>query len=130
MEHVTCKVDTQGRITLPLDWRREQKVASGSQVVLTREDGVLRIETVGGGTGYSTPKPICPAFVAVAFRNLSGVSGFRSLPLKPSNCCIISLGPTGLCPTWRACRASPLYLPGVAQVAPGTDGNAALGPRL
>ena len=46
MEHVTCKVDTQGRITLPLDWRREQKVASGSQVVLTREDGALRIETV------------------------------------------------------------------------------------
>jgi bifunctional DNA-binding transcriptional regulator/antitoxin component of YhaV-PrlF toxin-antitoxin module len=46
MEHITCKVDTQGRITLPLGWRREQKVASGSHVVLTREDGALRIETV------------------------------------------------------------------------------------
>jgi bifunctional DNA-binding transcriptional regulator/antitoxin component of YhaV-PrlF toxin-antitoxin module len=46
MEQVTCKVDAQGRITLPLDWRREQKVAGGSHVVLTREDGALRIETV------------------------------------------------------------------------------------
>jgi bifunctional DNA-binding transcriptional regulator/antitoxin component of YhaV-PrlF toxin-antitoxin module len=46
MEQVSCKVDTQGRITLPLDWRREQKVAGGSEVVLIREDGALRIQSV------------------------------------------------------------------------------------
>jgi AbrB family looped-hinge helix DNA binding protein len=41
MDQFTCKVDNQGRITLPSEWRREHDVIAGSDViVLVTEDGL------------------------------------------------------------------------------------------
>ena len=41
MDQFTCKVDNQGRITLPLEWRRDHNVIAGREVaVLVIEDGL------------------------------------------------------------------------------------------
>jgi len=45
MELITCKVDNQGRITLPANWRREQKVEAGIEVVVTCDDHGLFVQT-------------------------------------------------------------------------------------
>jgi AbrB family looped-hinge helix DNA binding protein len=45
MEAITCKVDNQGRITLPRDWRRAQALATGSEVVVTVEADQLAVCT-------------------------------------------------------------------------------------
>ena len=46
MGSITCKVDNQGRVMLPSDWRRRFKVGPATQVFV-REDvnGALVVET-------------------------------------------------------------------------------------
>jgi AbrB family looped-hinge helix DNA binding protein len=45
MQQLTCKVDNQGRITLPSGWRREHNVKAGSDVtVLVTAEG-LEVQT-------------------------------------------------------------------------------------
>jgi len=45
MESSSCKVDNQGRITLPVDWRAAHNLRAGSEVVVTAEQDHLRIQT-------------------------------------------------------------------------------------
>jgi bifunctional DNA-binding transcriptional regulator/antitoxin component of YhaV-PrlF toxin-antitoxin module len=47
MQTISCKVDNQGRVTLPLEWRRQHGVRSGSEVVLSADDCGLQIQTPG-----------------------------------------------------------------------------------
>jgi bifunctional DNA-binding transcriptional regulator/antitoxin component of YhaV-PrlF toxin-antitoxin module len=47
MSSASCKVDNQGRVTLPLEWRRRHGVTSGSEVILTADDHGLQIQTPG-----------------------------------------------------------------------------------
>jgi len=41
----TCKVDNQGRVTLPSKWREQQGVRAGLELVVLEEDGRLIIQT-------------------------------------------------------------------------------------
>ena len=41
----TCKVDNQGRLTLPAEWRKKERVEAGSDVVVTVDERGLRVQT-------------------------------------------------------------------------------------
>ena len=45
MQTTSCKVDNQGRVTLPLEWRRQNGVTSGTEVILSPGDHGLQIQT-------------------------------------------------------------------------------------
>jgi AbrB family looped-hinge helix DNA binding protein len=45
MGETTCKVDNQGRVTLPADWRKAQKLEPGSRVVMTVTGSRLLLQT-------------------------------------------------------------------------------------
>jgi AbrB family looped-hinge helix DNA binding protein len=45
MSNKSCKVDNQGRITLPLEWRKKLGIRTGSEVVLRAGDHGLQIQT-------------------------------------------------------------------------------------
>jgi AbrB family looped-hinge helix DNA binding protein len=45
MRDQPCKVDNQGRITLPLEWRKKLGVRTGSEVILKAGDHGLLIQT-------------------------------------------------------------------------------------
>jgi AbrB family looped-hinge helix DNA binding protein len=45
MEEITCKVDNQGRVTLPAGWRKAQKLEPGSAVVVTVAGSRLYLQT-------------------------------------------------------------------------------------
>jgi AbrB family looped-hinge helix DNA binding protein len=45
MPEQSCKVDNQGRITLPLEWRKKLGVRTGSEVILRAGDHGLQIQT-------------------------------------------------------------------------------------
>jgi bifunctional DNA-binding transcriptional regulator/antitoxin component of YhaV-PrlF toxin-antitoxin module len=40
-----CRVDNQGRVTLPLEWRRQNGISSGSEVILIPGEAGLQIQT-------------------------------------------------------------------------------------
>jgi bifunctional DNA-binding transcriptional regulator/antitoxin component of YhaV-PrlF toxin-antitoxin module len=45
-ESFTCKPDNQGRILLPVEWRKRHGVDSSSELLLSEDDsGDLRVET-------------------------------------------------------------------------------------
>jgi len=46
MEQVTCKVDNQGRITLPVEWRKACRVDPGSEVFVVITANRLEVQTV------------------------------------------------------------------------------------
>ena len=46
MEYITCKVDSQGRITLPLDWRKAHSVESGAEVAVSIVEDRIEIQTI------------------------------------------------------------------------------------
>ena len=46
MEQSTCKVDNQGRITLPANWRKAQKVEAGCELVVSSDGPDLRVQTL------------------------------------------------------------------------------------
>jgi len=61
MQQVTCKVDSQGRITLPSEWRRAHNVTAGSDVtVLVTEDG-LAVQTADQSLRGQAPGGQVPA---------------------------------------------------------------------
>lgn len=41
----TCKIDNQGRITIPSSWREEQGIGAGSEILALEEDGRLILQT-------------------------------------------------------------------------------------
>lgn len=41
----TCKIDKQGRITLPSNWRSEQGIEPGTELLVLEEDGRLLVQT-------------------------------------------------------------------------------------
>jgi AbrB family looped-hinge helix DNA binding protein len=41
----TCTVDNQGRIVIPSNWRHQQGIESGSELVALEEDGRLILQT-------------------------------------------------------------------------------------
>jgi antitoxin PrlF len=41
----TCKINDNGRIVIPVEIRRAMGLSAGDSVVLTFEDGVLRVES-------------------------------------------------------------------------------------
>lgn len=41
----TCKVDNQGRVTIPSKWRCEQGISAGSEMIVIEEDGRLILQT-------------------------------------------------------------------------------------
>jgi bifunctional DNA-binding transcriptional regulator/antitoxin component of YhaV-PrlF toxin-antitoxin module len=45
MEEITCRVDNQGRVTLPAGWRKAQKLEPGSDVVMTVAGPQLLLQT-------------------------------------------------------------------------------------
>ena len=45
MEEITCKVDNQGRVTLPAGWRKAQNLEPGSDVVMTVAGSRLYLQT-------------------------------------------------------------------------------------
>lgn len=45
MEYLTCKVDNQGRITLPVEWRKEHHVGPGTDVSLVITEDRLEVQT-------------------------------------------------------------------------------------
>jgi AbrB family looped-hinge helix DNA binding protein len=45
MPQPTCKVDNQGRVTLPAGWRKEHKLRAGSDLVVTVSGPELRLQT-------------------------------------------------------------------------------------
>lgn len=45
MPTISCKVDNQGRVTLPLEWRKQHGIRSGSEVILSSGDHALQIQT-------------------------------------------------------------------------------------
>lgn len=46
MQSFTCKVDNQGRVTLPSEWRKAHRVRSGSEVLLTVAGEQLQVQTI------------------------------------------------------------------------------------
>jgi bifunctional DNA-binding transcriptional regulator/antitoxin component of YhaV-PrlF toxin-antitoxin module len=69
MDLITCKVDNQGRITLPAEWRRAQKVEAGIEVVVTSDECGLFVQTKQQALHEAQtiiakyPKPAKPAVV-------------------------------------------------------------------
>jgi bifunctional DNA-binding transcriptional regulator/antitoxin component of YhaV-PrlF toxin-antitoxin module len=45
MLHLTCKVDEVGRVLLPVKVRKELGIEPGMDVLLTCDDGIVRLET-------------------------------------------------------------------------------------
>jgi len=45
MEQFTCKVDNQGRITLPVEWRKAHRIQSGTDVALVVSQDRLEVQT-------------------------------------------------------------------------------------
>ena len=45
MEYLTCKVDNQGRVTLPVDWRKAHSIEAGSEVSVLLAEDRLEIQT-------------------------------------------------------------------------------------
>ncbi len=45
MEQFTCKVDNQGRITLPVEWRKKHHVEPGSEVSVVITKTRLEVQT-------------------------------------------------------------------------------------
>ena len=45
MEQFTCKVDNQGRITLPVEWRKAHRIEPGSDVALVVSEDRLEVQT-------------------------------------------------------------------------------------
>jgi bifunctional DNA-binding transcriptional regulator/antitoxin component of YhaV-PrlF toxin-antitoxin module len=46
MEQMTCKVDSQGRVTLPVEWRKAHSIESGGEVSIGLDDNHLTIQTI------------------------------------------------------------------------------------
>jgi len=46
MEQITCKVDNQGRVTLPVEWRKAHSIETGGEVSISLDDQCLTIQTV------------------------------------------------------------------------------------
>ena len=46
MEHFTCKMDNQGRITLPASWRKTYHVEPGTALTVTSEEDGLHVKTL------------------------------------------------------------------------------------
>jgi len=46
MAQFTCKVDNQGRITLPIEWRRAHAIEAGSDVSVLLAGDCLEVQTV------------------------------------------------------------------------------------
>jgi AbrB family looped-hinge helix DNA binding protein len=45
MEQLTCRVDNQGRITLPSGWRRAHNIRAGSDVAVLVAEDRLEVQT-------------------------------------------------------------------------------------
>ena len=45
MNQFTCKVDNQGRITLPVEWRKAYRVEPGSEVAVVVAEDRLEVQT-------------------------------------------------------------------------------------
>jgi bifunctional DNA-binding transcriptional regulator/antitoxin component of YhaV-PrlF toxin-antitoxin module len=45
MEQFTCKMDNQGRITLPASWRKAHHVKPGAELTVTSEANGLHVKT-------------------------------------------------------------------------------------
>ncbi len=45
MRFTSCKVDNQGRITLPVEWRKAQNVKADSEVLVTADANRLLVQT-------------------------------------------------------------------------------------
>ena len=46
MEHLTCKVDNQGRITLPVEWRKAHHIEAGNDISVILAEDRLEVQTV------------------------------------------------------------------------------------
>lgn len=45
MEQFTCKVDNQGRITLPVEWRKTHHIQPGSDLAVVVSEDRLEVQT-------------------------------------------------------------------------------------
>lgn len=45
MDRFTCKVDNQGRITLPVEWRKAHHIEPGSEVAVVVGEDRLEVQT-------------------------------------------------------------------------------------
>jgi AbrB family looped-hinge helix DNA binding protein len=45
MDQFTCRVDNQGRITLPVEWRKAHNVEPGSDVAVVVSEDRLEVQT-------------------------------------------------------------------------------------
>ena len=45
MNSVTCKMDNQGRIMIPVEWRRELRLGPSSDVLLRKQGGAVVVQT-------------------------------------------------------------------------------------
>jgi AbrB family looped-hinge helix DNA binding protein len=46
MESITCRVDSQGRITLPAEWRKSHHIQAGGEVAVLIHEDRLEVETI------------------------------------------------------------------------------------